>query len=167
MTAHPTAERTARQIVQAFPHDEAPRFLTRDRDGIYGEEVQRHIRHMRIEQVLIAPRSPWQSPYVERLIGSIRRECLDHVIVLGEDHLRRFLSLYFACCHGSRTHLSLDRNAPEPRDIEPPSRVKAVAVQHVGVCTIGIRQRPDLGRPRPREPILVGHPLRPSREVVH
>ena len=132
VTAHLTAAWTAQQIVQAFPYDEAPRFLIRDRDRIYGEQVQRRIGNMGIEQVLIAPRSPWQSPYVERLIGSIRRECLDHVIVLGEDHLRRLLSLYFAYYHESRTHLSLDRNAPHPREVEPPSRGKVVAIPHVG-----------------------------------
>jgi putative transposase len=132
VTAHPTAVWTARQVVQAFPYDEAPRFLIRDRDGIYGEDVQRRIRNMGIEEVLIAPRSPWQSPYVERLIGSIRRECLDHVIVFGEDHLRRVLDSYFAYYHESRTHLSLDRNAPTPREVELPSRGKIVAIPHLG-----------------------------------
>jgi putative transposase len=132
VTAHPTAEWTARQIVQAFPYEEAPRFLIRDRDKIYGEEVQRRIGNLGIEEVLIAPRSPWQNPYCERLVGSIRRECLDHVIVFGEDHLRRVLDSYFAYYHESRTHLSLDRNAPQPREIELPSRGKIVAIPHVG-----------------------------------
>ena len=131
VTTHPTAEWTARQIVQAFPYERAPRFLIRDRDGIYGEEVQRCIRNMDIEQVLIAPRSPWQSPYVERLIGSIRRECLDHVIALNEQHLRRILDSYFAYYHGARTHLSLDRNAPEPRPVEPPCDGEVIAIPHV------------------------------------
>jgi putative transposase len=132
VTAHPTAAWTSRQIVQAFPYEEAPRFLIRDRDKIYGDVVRRCIQSRSIEEVLIAPRSPWQSPYVERLIGSIRRECLDHVIVFGEDHLRRVLDSYFAYYHESRTHLSLDRNAPERRDIEPPSRGEVIAIPQVG-----------------------------------
>jgi transposase InsO family protein len=93
VTAHPTAAWTAQQIIEAFPEDTAPRFLLRDRDQIYGEEFRRRVAGMRIEEVMTAPHSPWQSPYVERLIGSIRRECLDHVIVLGENHLRRTASL--------------------------------------------------------------------------
>jgi putative transposase len=132
VTAHPTAGWTVQQLVEAFPFDQAPRFLVRDRDGIYGEDVQRRVQNMGIEQVLIAPRSPWQSPYVERLIGSIRRECLDHVIVFGEEHLRRVLDSYFGYYHESRTHLSLERNAPQPRAVEPPSRGKIVAIPHLG-----------------------------------
>ncbi len=132
VTAHPTAAWTAQQIVQAFPYEEAPRFLSRDRDGIYGEDVRRRIRSMGIEEVLIEPRSPWQNPYCERLVGSIRRECLDHVIVFSEDHLRSLLSLYFVYYHESRTHLSLGRNAPQPREVEPPSHGAAVAIPHVG-----------------------------------
>src|ERR671918_2415904 len=91
VTEHPTAAWTAQQIIEAFPEETAPRFLLRDRDRIYGEEFRRRVAGMRIEEVMTAPHSPWQSPYVERLIGSIRRECLDHVIVLGENHLRRIL----------------------------------------------------------------------------
>jgi putative transposase len=132
VTARPTAAWTARQVLQAFPYEEAPRFLIRDRDGKYGEDVQRCTRQMGIQEVLIAPRSPWQNPYCERLVGSIRRECLDHVIVLGEDHLRRVLDSYFAYYHESRTHLSLDRNAPEARQVESSSRGKVIAVPCVG-----------------------------------
>jgi putative transposase len=132
VTAHPTAAWTAQQIVQAFPYDEAPRFLIRDRDGIYGEDVQCRIRNMGIEEVLIAPRSPWQNPYCERLVGSIRRECLDHMIVFSEDHLRRVLDSYFAYYHESRTHLSLERNAPTPRRVEPRCEGRVVAIPHVG-----------------------------------
>ena len=85
-----------RQIIEAFPEQTAPRFLLRDRDQIYGEEFRRRVAGMRIEEVMTAPHSPWQSPYVERLIGSIRRECLDQVIVLSENHLRRILRSYVA-----------------------------------------------------------------------
>ncbi len=94
VTANPTAEWTAQQIVEAFPWNEVPRFLLRDRDHIYAEYFCRRVKNMGIEQVVIAARSPWQTPFVERLIGSIRRECLDHVIVLSERHLRRILTCY-------------------------------------------------------------------------
>ena len=96
ITAHPTAQWTAQQVVEAFPWDEAPRYLLRDRDCIYGNRFQRRVRTRGIEEVLIAPRSPWQNPYVERLIGSIRRDCVDHVIVLHERHLQRILVTM--CC---------------------------------------------------------------------
>ena len=98
----PTAQWAAQQIVEAFPFEEVPRFLLRDRDGIYGEYFRDRVEHMGIEEVLIAFPSPWQSPYVERLVGSIRRECLDHVIVFNENHLRRTLSEYFAYYHEAR-----------------------------------------------------------------
>ncbi len=91
VTAHPTARWTVQQVIEAFPYDESPRFLIRDRDAIYGHDFRERVRAMGIEEVVIAYRSPWQSPYVERLIGSIRRECLNHVIVLNEAHLRRIL----------------------------------------------------------------------------
>ena len=127
VTTSPTAQWTAQQIVEAFPYDQTPRFLLRDRDGIYGKDFQDRVKHMEIEEVLIAFRSPWQSPYVERLIGSIRRECLDHVIVFGEEHLCRILAEYFDYYHEARAHLSLDRNSPIPRPIDPPENGKAVA----------------------------------------
>ena len=95
VTENPTAHWTAQQIVEAFPWDSAPKYLLRDRDAIYGEHFRRRIESMGIEQVLTAPRSPWQNPYVERMIGTIRRDCLDHVIVLNERHLRRILTRYF------------------------------------------------------------------------
>jgi len=132
VTPHPTARWTAQQIVEAFPYDEGPRFMIRDHDGIYGVDFRERVKHMGIEEVVIAYRSPWQSPYVERLIGSIRRECLDHMIVLNEAHLRRILTSCFAHYHESRTHLSLDRNAPTPREVEPPSRGRVIAVPQVG-----------------------------------
>ena len=91
VTDHPTAEWTAQQIIEAFPEERAPRFLLRDRDSVYGEEFCRRVKAMGIEEVVTAPHSPWQNPYAERLIGTIRRECLDHVIILGGKHLRRIL----------------------------------------------------------------------------
>jgi transposase InsO family protein len=132
VSAHPTARWTAQQVVEAFPYDESPRFLIRDRDGIYGVDFRERVKHMDIEEVVIAYRSPWQSPYVERVIGSIRRECVDRVIVLNEAHLRRILTSYFAYYHEARTHLSLKRNAPVPRRVEHPSEGKVIAIPQVG-----------------------------------
>ena len=132
VTPHPTARWTAQQVVEAFPFDTAPRFLIRDHDGIFGVDFRERIKHLDIEEVVIAPRSPWQSPYVERLIGSIRRECLDHVIVLNEARLHRILTSYFAYYHEARAHLSLDRNAPTPREVEPSSHGRVVAIPQVG-----------------------------------
>ena len=120
ITEHPTAQWTAQQIVDAFPWDTAPRYLLRDRDGIYGEYFQRRIKNMGIEEIKIAPRSPWQNPYCERVIGSIRRDALDHVIVLNERHLRRVLRSYIEYYHHWRTHLCLDMDAPESREVQPP-----------------------------------------------
>ena len=132
VTSHPTARWTAQQIVEAFPYQTAPRYLLRDRDGIYSPYFADRVRGMDIEEVLIAPRSPWQSPYVERMIGSIRRECLDHVLVINEAHLRRVLREYFAYYHDSRPHQSLDGNAPRPREIEPPSQGRIIAEPQIG-----------------------------------
>jgi transposase InsO family protein len=119
VTDGPSARWTGQQIVNAFPYDSAPKYMIRDRDNIYGADCVRKVRAMHIEQVITAPRSPWQNPYCERVIGTIRRDCLDHVIVLGEQHLRRILREYLEYYHGSRTHLSLDKDAPEPRAREP------------------------------------------------
>ena len=130
--ANPTARWTAKQIVEAFPYDQAPRFLLRDRDGIYGQYFQDRVKHMGIEEVLIAPRSPWQNPYAERVIGSILRECLDHVIVLNERHLRAVLDEYLRYYHEARPHLSLDRNAPIPRQVEPHGPGRVVAEPFLG-----------------------------------
>jgi len=112
VTANPTAEWIARQITEAFPWDEAPRDLIRDRDTSYGAAVTRRLRAMGIRDRPITPRSPWQNGHVERLIGSIRRECLDHVVVLGERHLRHLLANYAAYYNGVRTHLALDKDTP-------------------------------------------------------
>jgi len=132
VTANPHAEWTAQQVVDAFPYDEAPRFLIRDRDGIYGDYFKERMKGMGIDEVLIAARSPWQSPFCERVIGSIRRDCLDHLIVLGERHLHRILTEYFDYYHNARCHLSLDRNSPIPRDHKPPSHGKVAAIPYLG-----------------------------------
>jgi putative transposase len=128
ITTNPHAQWAAQQIVQAFPYEDAPRFLIRDRDGIYGDYFINRIKGMGIEEVPTAPHSPWQNPYCERAVGSIRRDCLDHVIVLGERHLHRILNEYFDYYHNSRCHLSLNRNSPTPRDVEPPSLGKVVSI---------------------------------------
>ncbi len=132
VTPNPTQGWLARQITEAFPWDTAPRFLLRDRDASYGQIFHNRVQAMAIEQVVTAPRSPWQNAYVERIIGSIRRECLDHVIILDEPHLRRVLSAYFEYHHRSRTHLSLDKDCPEPRSMQPPSTGTVVAFPQVG-----------------------------------
>jgi putative transposase len=132
VTEHPTAAWTAQQVIDAFPWDKAPRYLLRDRDNIYGAHFRQRVRHMGIEEVLIAPRSPWQNPYVERLIGSIRRECLDHLIVLHERHLKHILASYFAYYHRFRTHLSLAMDWPEPRPVHAPDEGKVVAMPEAG-----------------------------------
>jgi putative transposase len=132
VTEHPTACWTAQQIVEAFPWEEAPRYLLRDRDGIYGHQFRDRVHNMGIEEIFIAPRSPWQSPFVERMIGSIRRECLDHVIILNEGHLRRFLSRYLDYYHRSRTHLSLEMDCPEPRAVQPPELGNVIELSEVG-----------------------------------
>ncbi len=118
VTDSPSAFWTGQQIVQAFPWDTAPKYMLRDRDGKYGEESIRRVESMGMKEVLISAQSPWQNPYVERIIGSIRRECLDHVIVFNEKHLRRILKSYFQYYHESRTHLGLEKDCPKSRPIE-------------------------------------------------
>ena len=118
VTANPTAGWIARQITEAFPWDEAPHYLIRDRDRIYGSVVTRRLRAMGIRDKPTAPASPWQNGFAERLIGSIRRECLDHIIVLGEEHLRRILKSYAAYYNGVRTHRSLNKDAPVSRQVQ-------------------------------------------------
>jgi transposase InsO family protein len=132
VTEHPTAEWTAQQIVDTFPDDTAPSYLLRDRDAIYGHSFRHRVKGMQIREVLTAARSPWQNPFVERLIGSVRRECLDHVLVLSERHLRRILTRYFAYYIHTRTHLSLDKDAPDGRPIERPEIGKVVPIREVG-----------------------------------
>ena len=118
VTTNPTVEWIARQITEAFPWNEAPRYLVRDRDCVYGTAVTRRLRAMGIRDKPIAPASPWQNSYAERLIGSIRRECLDHIVVLGEAHLRRILRAYCRYYNEIRTHRSLDKDAPVHRPIQ-------------------------------------------------
>src|SRR5450631_1342769 len=132
VTSHPTAEWTGQQLRNAFPYDQFPRYLLRDRDAIFGHGFIDHVRDMGIEEMLSAPRSPWQRAYVERVIGSIRRECLDHVIVFGESSLRRTLSSYFSYYHQTRPHLALEKDAPEPRPIQGPELGRVIAVPQVG-----------------------------------
>ena len=132
ITEHPTAAWTAHQIIDAFPDDSAPRWLVRDRDAIYGEVFRRRVAGMGISEVVSAPSSPWQNPYAERLIGSLRRECLDHVIILSQRHLRRVLARYVSYYHGARTHLSLVKDAPTPRRVQPAAEGRVVAFAEVG-----------------------------------
>jgi len=132
ITGHPTAQWTAQQMVEAFPWDEAPRYLLRDRDTIYGATFRRRVRSLGIKEVLTAAHSPWQNPYVERLIGSVRRDYLNHIIVLNERHLKRLLRSCFSYYHTARTHLASNKQSPEPRQIESPERGKVVAFPHVG-----------------------------------
>jgi transposase InsO family protein len=132
VTATPTAHWTAQQLREAFPFTSPPQYLLRDRDSVYGLEFQHVAQGLEIEELRIAPRSPWQSPYVERFIGSLRRECLDHLIVLNRAHLHRVMEGYLAYYHGARTHLGLEKDAPEPRSIQLPEEGKIVAFPAVG-----------------------------------
>src|SRR5437867_1594289 len=132
VTEHPTAAWTAQQLVDAFPDASAPPYLLRDRDSIYGLAFRQRVKGLRIREVLTAPHSPWQNPFAERLIGSILRECLDHVLVLSERHLRRLLTSYFAYYHRARTHLALQKDAPDGRPIEGPEIGKVVQIPEVG-----------------------------------
>ena len=118
VTSHPTAEWIARQIMEAFPWNEAPRYMIRDRDQVYGAAAMRRLRAMGIRDKPIAPGSPWQNGFAERLIGSIRRECVDHIVVLGEAHLRRILKSYARYYNEMRTHRSLDKDAPISRPVQ-------------------------------------------------
>jgi putative transposase len=115
------------------------RYLMRDRDGSYGRRFSERVNAMGITEVVTAPRSPWQNAYVERVIGSIRRECLDHIVIFNERHLRRVISAYVDYYHRTRTHLSLDKDCPDPRPFQPRSSGKVIAISQVG----GL-QRPKL-----------------------
>ena len=128
VTRHPTAEWIARQITEAFPWNEAPRYLIRDRDNVFGAVVTRRLRAMGIRDKPIAPASPWQNACAERLIGSIRRECVDHLIVLGEAHLRRILQSYARYYNEIRTHRSLNKDAPISRTVQRIGIVKSHAI---------------------------------------
>jgi putative transposase len=132
ITEHSTAQGTAHQVVSALPWEEAPRSLVRDRDRLSGTALRQRVEHMEIEAMVMARRGPWPHLYVERLIGSIRRACLEQVILLHERHLQRLLTSYVAYDHRCRTHLSLAMDCPKPRPIQLPEREKVIAVPDVG-----------------------------------
>jgi putative transposase len=128
VTQHPTAGWLSRQITEAFPWDTAARYLLRDRYASYGSDFRCRVEAVGITEVVTAPRSPWQNPYVERGIGSIRRECLGHLVIFNERHMRPVLISYRDYCHRSRTHLSLQKDCPEPRPVESENRAKVIAI---------------------------------------
>jgi transposase InsO family protein len=132
VTAHPTAEWTAQQLREAFPFEEVPKYLLRDRDRIFGVDFTKQVEDLGIEEVLSAPRSPWQRAYIERVIGSIRRECLDHVIVFHEESLYRHVKAFVEYYHQSRTHLSLEKDTPGGRPAQPPGLGRVIALPQVG-----------------------------------
>ena len=132
VTAHPTSAWTAQQVVEAFPWDTAPKHLLRDRDAIYGKRYRKRVANMDIEEVLTAPRSPWQNPYSERLNGSIGRECLDQVIIFSEANLRRVLTKYFEYYNYYRVHQSPEMDAPEGRETHVIERGNVVPIPHLG-----------------------------------
>jgi transposase InsO family protein len=132
VTEHPTAEWTSQQMVEAFGDGKAPRFMIRDRDAVYGFTFRERAKALGIEEVVIAPHSPWQNPYVERVIGTQRRECLDHVVVLGEAHLRRMVRSYVGYYHQTRSHLALEKDAPEPRSVQLPEEGDVIEIPEVG-----------------------------------
>ena len=128
---HPTAAWTAQQVVNAFPWDMAPRYLLRDRDRVYGADFQRRVEALGVEELVTAPRSPWQNPYMERFIGSARRECFDHVVVLGEHHARHVIRHDLGYYHDARTHLSLGKDSPARRPVQSAAD-GPVAIPQVG-----------------------------------
>jgi putative transposase len=132
VTAHPTAEWTGQQLREAFPFEQVPRYLLRDRDGIFRADFTKEVRNLGIKEVLSAPRSPWQRAYIERVIGSIRRECTDHVIVFNEAGLYRHLKSFMAYYHETRTHLSLEKDTPASRAVQSPDLGPVVALPEVG-----------------------------------
>jgi transposase InsO family protein len=132
VTAYPTAEWTAHQRREAFPWDTASCYLLRDRDRLFGQEFVEQVKAMGIKQVLSAPRSPWQRAYVERVIGTIRRECLDHVIVFNQTSLSRHLQWFLDYYHQTRCHLALAKDPPEPRPVQPPERGRVISIPQVG-----------------------------------
>src|SRR3984893_14240134 len=132
VTEHPTAAWLSRQVTEAFPWDTAPRYLLRDRDASYGQHFRGRVDAMGITEVITAPRSPWQNAYTERVIGSIRRECLDPIVIFNERHLRRVLSSYVDYYQSTRTHLALDKDCPDSRPVMPPGIGRVVAIPKDG-----------------------------------
>ena len=130
VTEHPSSAWVTQQMVEAFADRPTPRYLIRDRDGVYGNEVWRRLKSMGIAEVLTAPQSPWQNPYAERLIGSIRRECLNHFIILSIRHLKRTLAAYFRYYHQSRPHLALGKQCPIEREVMKEGAI--VSIREVG-----------------------------------
>src|SRR6267378_2143540 len=169
VTAHPTADWTGQQLRDAFPFAQLPRYLLRDHDAIFGGDFREHVRDMGICEVLSAPRSPWQRGYIERVIGSVRRECLDHMIVLHETSLRRTLTSYFDYYHRWRTHLSLGKDAPEPRAIHPPEMGSVVALPLVGGLHHRYERRAAPNEPESTLPVLAFRLSSPksARAQVH
>jgi putative transposase len=132
VTQHRTAEWTAHQLREAFPWDTAPGFLLRDRDSIFGHEFVQQVEAMGIQEVLSTPGAPRQRAYIERLIGTIRRECLDHIIVFNASDLRHHLAAFTDYYHRSRTHLSLEKDTPDKRPIQLPEAGRIIAIPEVG-----------------------------------
>lgn len=132
VTDAPSARWTGQQVINAFAYETAPRYLHRDRDAIYGSEFISRVGSIGITQVVTAARSPWQNPYVERVIGSLRRECTDHVIVTGAAHLQRVLRAYVAYYNTDRTHLALAKDSPATRAVRSPGRGEVIALPRVG-----------------------------------
>jgi transposase InsO family protein len=132
ISSNPTAQWTAQQIKEAFPYDQSPKYLLRDRDAIYGHVFQQYVNNMNIKEAVTAPKSPWQNPFAERLIGSIRRECLDHVIIFNRKHLHRILTSYCDYYLNVRPHLSLEKNSPIPRKIEPKPKGRVITIPQIG-----------------------------------
>ena len=149
VTDAPTAQWTGQQLVEAFPWEPAPCYLLRDRDAVYEAVFSRRAQALGIREVKTAPRSPWQNPYVERLIGTLRRECLDHVVVRNDAHLRRLLRNYLTYYHGCRTHLSLEKDAPSPDRWSTPTRAASSRYPWSEACIIstrgGLRKVPPAG----------------------
>jgi putative transposase len=131
VTNHPTAAWAAHQLVESFPDETAPTYMLRDRDAIYGDVFVRRVKGLGMSEILIAPRAPWQNPFAERVIGSIRRECLDHVIVINERHLRRLLRTYLVYYNVTRPHQSLGNDSPRGREVQPVLARRIVAVPQV------------------------------------
>ena len=132
VTAHPTAEWTAQQLREAFPFEQVPKYLLRDRDRIFGSDFTKQVKDFSIEEVLSAPHSPWQRAYIERVIGSIRRECLDHLIVFNEGSLYRHITAFTKYYHETRTHLSLEKDTPGSRPAQAPGSGRVIALSQVG-----------------------------------
>ena len=159
VTAHPTAEWTAQQFRDAFPWESAPRYLLRDRDRVFGDCFTQQVKDMGIQPVLCAPRSPWQRAYVERVIGTIRRECLDQVIVFNEASLYRHLRVFATSYHASRTYLLLAKDSPESRPVQPLEVGRIVAIPQVG----------GLHHPYERRAVRTSHarfPVRTGAQIV-